>query len=84
MTEFKAIFGLNKKLLVYLKPFCTHLLQLKTVPGWQRWGHEPLLGPFSALNLSNERFELLPQYPAKIILYAGIGRGTVPRTTRPV
>lgn len=84
MTEFKAIFGLNKKLLVYLKPFCIHLLQLKTVPGWQHWGHELLLGPFSASRLSNEQFELLLRYPAKIILYAGIGRGTVPSITRPV
>lgn len=60
-----SVFGLNKKLFVYLKPFCTHLLQLKAAPRWQHRGHELLLSPSSSFHSSSERFELLLQVPSK-------------------
>lgn len=78
-----SIFGLNKKLFVYLKPFCTHLLQRKTIPRWQHQGHELLLSPSSAFHSSSERFELLLQYPAKITLYISTGHGACPSITTP-
>lgn len=78
-----SVFRLNKKLFVYLKLFCTHLLQLKTAPRWQHQGHELLLSPSSAFHSPGERFELLLQYPAKITLYIGTGHGACPSITAP-